>query len=174
MNYTSPESRKWYQEVNQHYLEDGVDFWWNDEGEVMYFQFDGWNRAQLDGFHLHDSKRRFFSLNRVYTPGMQRQGLSVWTGDISVSWASLAQQPAYLLNYGLAGMPYVGCDTGGFVGGNASAELLARWYWSSAFMTIMRVHSTMNYDAVGHGGGLPVVPHFPWLYGDEAETAQHT
>eukprot|EP00928_Gymnodinium_smaydae_P088357 TRINITY_DN72458_c0_g1_i1.p1 TRINITY_DN72458_c0_g1~~TRINITY_DN72458_c0_g1_i1.p1 ORF type:complete len:860 (+),score=159.97 TRINITY_DN72458_c0_g1_i1:44-2581(+) len=171
MNFTTDEAREWYQQQNQHYLEDGVDFWWNDEGEVTYFQFDGWNQAQLAGVKLYNPERRFFTLNRAYTPGMQRQGLSVWTGDISVSWESLAQQPRYLLNYGLAGMPYVACDTGGFVGGNTSSELMARWYWSSAFMTVMRVHSTMNYDSVGHGKGLPVVPHFPWLFGKEAEVA---
>ena len=108
-------------------------------------------------------------------------------------------------------MPYVGCDTGGFVGGNTlhtptltsilalalfgyvagntlhtqtlrlaligfvggntSSELLARWYWSSAFMSLMRVHSTMNYDSTGHGGGIPVIPHFPWLYGAAAAIA---
>lgn len=171
MNFTSAEAREWYQKENQHYLDDGVDFWWNDEGEVMYFQFDGWNRAQLAGVALNNATRRFFTLNRAYTPGLQSLGVAVWTGDISVSWASLAQQPAYLLAYGLAGMPYVGCDTGGFVGGNTSSELLARWYWSSAFMSVMRVHSTMNYDSTGHGGGVPVTPHFPWLYGEEAARA---
>ena len=35
----------------------------------------------------------------------------------------------------------------------------------------MRVHSTMNYDSTGHGGGVPVIPHFPWLYGDKAAIA---
>jgi alpha-glucosidase len=103
----------------------------------MFFQFDGWNNAQAAGVALRNSSRRYFSLNRAYTPGMQRYGLAVWTGDISVSWGSLQQQPAYLLNYGLAGMPYVGCDTGGFVGGNTSSELLARWYWSRSFLASM-------------------------------------
>merc|ERR1719210_231649 len=126
LNFTSNASRRWFQEKNQHYLDDGVDFWWNDEGEVMYFQFDGWNDALAEGFKRKDMTRRYFSLNRAYTPGMQRFGGSVWTGDVSVSWKSLSEQPGYLLNYGLAGMPYVGCDTGGFVGANTSAELLAR------------------------------------------------
>ncbi len=160
MNFTTAAARKWYQEKNQHYLEEGVDFWWNDEAEVSYFQFDGWNQAQSDGFAVLDAQKRFYSLNRVYTPGLQTYGLAVWTGDIPVSWTALAQQPAYLLNLGLAGMPYVACDTGGFVGGNAQPEMLSRWYWQSAFMSVMRVHSTQGRTA-----------HFPWYYGDEAATA---
>jgi hypothetical protein len=28
-----------------------------------------------------------------YTPGMQRLGSSVWTGDVGVSWGAMQQQP---------------------------------------------------------------------------------
>ena len=28
-----------YAEQQQHYHSDGVDFWWNDEGEIFYFDF---------------------------------------------------------------------------------------------------------------------------------------
>lgn len=38
-------------------------------------------------------------------------------------------------------------------------------------MSVMRVHSTIAFDATGHGDGTPVIPHFPWLYGDEAAVA---
>ena len=62
-----------------------------------------------------------------YTPGLQRLGSSVWTGDVSVSWAAMQQQPAYLLNWQLAGAGYVTCDIGGFTGGNDPADLLVRW-----------------------------------------------
>eukprot|EP00930_Biecheleria_cincta_P034673 TRINITY_DN23932_c0_g1_i1.p1 TRINITY_DN23932_c0_g1~~TRINITY_DN23932_c0_g1_i1.p1 ORF type:complete len:793 (+),score=130.54 TRINITY_DN23932_c0_g1_i1:29-2407(+) len=164
MNYSTQESKDWYQAQNQHYLDDGVSFWWNDEGEVYYFQFHDWNLAQEQGFKkLGDGNKRFFTLNRVYTPGMQSMGVGVWTGDISVSWESLSQQPGYMLNYNLAGNVYLGCDSGGFVGGNTSGELLSRWYWSSAFFTIMRVHS--SFEVSEHGdAGMPVTPHFPFMY----------
>merc|ERR1719480_725797 len=61
-------------------------------------------------------------------------------------------------------------DSGGFVGGNASAEVLSRWYWSSAFFTIMRVHSSLQ-QSEHADAGLPITPHFPFLYGDEAGNA---
>jgi alpha-glucosidase len=160
MNFSIKAARDWYQQHNQHYLQDGVDFWWNDEGEVYYFMFDDWNDALASGFAKNDSSRRYFSLNRVYTPGMQRQGGAMWTGDVAVSWEALAQQPLALLNAQMMGMPYVGCDTGGFKGDDASPELLTRWYQLSAFMTIMRVHSHEKNT-----------PHFPYLYGDEAADA---
>jgi alpha-glucosidase len=164
MNYTTQESKDWYQKENQHYLEEGVSFWWNDEGEVYYFQFHDWNAAQEQGFKkLGDGNKRFFTLNRVYTPGMQSMGVGVWTGDVAVSWEALSQQPGYMLNYNLAGNVYLGCDTGGFVGPNATGELLSRWYWSSAFFTIMRVHSSFVYSEHGDAGS-PIKPHFPFEY----------
>jgi alpha-glucosidase len=169
-NLSSPEAQRWLQEANQHYLDEGVSFWWNDEGEVYFFQFHDWNQAQWNGQKEFDANKRFFTLNRVFTPGMQSFGVGVWTGDISVSWEALGQQPAYLLNYNLAGNVYLGCDSGGFVGGNVSAELLSRWYWSSAFFTIMRVHSSFMYSEHADAG-LPITPHFPFLYGEEAGEA---
>ena len=36
-----------YAEQHAHYLADGVDFWWNDEGETYYFAFYYWNLAQV-------------------------------------------------------------------------------------------------------------------------------
>jgi len=137
-----------------------VDFWWNDEGEVTYFMFDEWNDALSLGFKKKDPKKRYFSLNRAYTPGMQRMGLATWTGDISVSWESMAQTPEAMLNTEMMGMPYVGCDTGGFKGASDTPEMLTRWYQLAAFMSIMRVHSNNE-----------VIPHFPFLYGKEAGDA---
>ena len=169
-NLSSPEAQRWLQEANQHYLEEGVSFWWNDEGEAYFYQFHDWNQAQWLGQNIFDANKRYFSLNRAFTPGMQRFGSAVWTGDISVSWESLQQQPLYLQNYNLAGNVYTGCDSGGFVGGNVSAELLSRWYWSSAFFTIMRVHSSFTYSEHADAG-LPITPHFPFLYGVEAGNA---
>jgi hypothetical protein len=94
LNYSIDAMRTWYAEQNNHYLDDGVDFWWNDEGEVTYFMFDGWNEAEYLGYTNKSTTRkdkRFFSINRVYTPGMQRFGLSIWTGDIAVSWESMTR-----------------------------------------------------------------------------------
>jgi len=61
-----------------------------------------------------------------------------------------------VLNWALAGGPYVGSDVGGFAS-NPTADLLVRWYQLSVFTPIMRVHSTQV-----------ATPHFPWLWGAQA------
>jgi alpha-glucosidase len=152
--------RDWYAKENNHYLKAGVDFWWNDEGEVTYFMFDEWTEALASGWSQINPSRRSFSLNRAFTPGTQKYGTAIWTGDVAVSWRSLQDQPAMMLNTALMGMPYIACDTGGFAGGEGGAELLTRWYQMSALMSIMRVHSNDQ-----------VVPHFPFLFGQEAADA---
>jgi len=89
LNYSKPEVRAWYAAKQAHYLTDGVDFFWNDEGETDYFTFHYWNQAQLDTLRAVDKTRRFFSLNRAFTPGMARLGATVWTGDINPTWQAM-------------------------------------------------------------------------------------
>ena len=43
---------------------------------------------------------------------MSRLGAVIWTGDIPVSWDSLANQPGYVLNWHMAGAGFITCDTG--------------------------------------------------------------
>ena len=91
---------------------------------------------------------------------MSRLGAVVWTGDVSTTWDALSTQPGTMLNWGLAGVGLVTCDTGGFSGSDDTPELLVRWYQVAVFMSVMRVHST-NSDT----------PHFPFLYGQTAGDA---
>ena len=35
-NYSTPEFRSWYAAGHAHFLKDGIDFWWNDEGEKQW------------------------------------------------------------------------------------------------------------------------------------------
>ena len=160
LNYTVTALREWYAEQHAHYLKEGVDFWWNDEGETYYFAFYYWNLAQVAGLATYDSKKRFWTINRSYSLGMSRLGAVIWSGDIQVSWDSLVNQPGYVLNWHMAGVGYITCDSGGFNGPDTSPLLLTRWYQYAAFMPIMRVHSTHDDK-----------PHFPFLYGEEAGDA---
>eukprot|EP00049_Salpingoeca_infusionum_P005768 m.96641 g.96641 ORF g.96641 m.96641 type:complete len:838 (+) comp13076_c0_seq1:67-2580(+) len=160
LNYSIAEVRDWYNQQQNHYHKDGVEFWWNDEGETMYFTFFWWNQAEYDGLKKFNSTKRFFTINRSYSPGMQRFGLAAWTGDINVDWQSLQQQPGYQANWIAAGVSYVTCDTGGFNGQDDTPLLLTRWYQTAVFLGVMRVHSTHD-----------DLPHFPFLYGPEAATA---
>jgi len=154
INYSIPEARTWYAKHQAHYIPDGVDFFWNDEGETDYFTFHNWNLAQIETLRTSEPDRRFFSINRAWTPGMARIGATVWTGDINPSWEDLQGTPGMILNWGLGGAPYVACDIGGFTG-QSEALLLTRWFQVGTFMPIMRVHSTKE-----------ATPHFPWLWGE--------
>jgi len=157
LNYSKAEVRAWYGEQQKHYYEDGVSFWWNDEGETSYFTFHWWNEAHLATLRDVDPTSRFFSLNRAFSPGMARLGATVWTGDIDSTWLDLQRTPGFMLNWALSGAPYVACDVGGFQG-NTTGHLLTRWMQVAAFMPIMRVHST-----------LEAVPHFPFLFPDHTD-----
>jgi alpha-glucosidase len=156
LNFSIAAVRDWYVQQQAHYLEDGVDAFWNDEGEVYYYQFYWWNVAQAATLEQHDSTKRFYSINRAFTPGMQRMGVTIWTGDIAPSWQQLQITPGYMLNWGLMGAPYVTCDIGGFTG-QTNALLLSRWYQTGVFLPIMRVHSTES-----------ATPHFPFLWPTDA------
>jgi len=101
---------------------------------------------------MKQADTRFFSINRAWSPGMARLGATVWTGDINPSWDDLVGTPGMLLNWALAGVPYVTCDIGGFTG-QSNGLLLTRWLQVGAFLPVMRVHSTKS-----------ATPHFPWLW----------
>jgi len=164
LNFSNTEVRDWYARQLLHLLNVGISFWWNDEGETDYFTYFYWNTAQVQALRATNSSptathRRFFSLNRAFTPGLARLGGAVWTGDIDPSWEDLRRTPGLMLNYALAGAPYVACDIGGY-SGETQAELLTRWMQVGVFMPIMRVHSW-----------LWARPHWPWKFGLTAATA---
>eukprot|EP00931_Biecheleriopsis_adriatica_P084706 TRINITY_DN5867_c0_g1_i1.p1 TRINITY_DN5867_c0_g1~~TRINITY_DN5867_c0_g1_i1.p1 ORF type:complete len:756 (+),score=126.51 TRINITY_DN5867_c0_g1_i1:71-2338(+) len=159
LNFSMPEVRDWYAQKLQPLLADGMSFWWNDEGEAGYFMFHNWNEAQLEAHRLHSPQKRFWSLNRAFTPGMSRLGATAWTGDVGASWDSLYETPGTMLKWILAGAPYVACDTGGFAP-ETSGELLTRWTQVAVYMPTMRVHSVNS-----------VTPHWPWLFGKAAGSA---
>lgn len=153
LNFANASTRAWYSEHMAHYLDDGVRFWWNDEGETDYFTFFHWSGAQSDGLRAHDARTRFFSISRGFSPGLARLGGAVWTGDISATWDELRNTPGMVVNWGLAGLPYVTCDIGGF-GTPTTALLLTRWMQLGVLIPIMRTHSVKS-----------VTPHWPWLWG---------
>eukprot|EP00429_Kryptoperidinium_foliaceum_P020597 CAMPEP_0176048522 /NCGR_PEP_ID=MMETSP0120_2-20121206/24104_1 /TAXON_ID=160619 /ORGANISM="Kryptoperidinium foliaceum, Strain CCMP 1326" /LENGTH=755 /DNA_ID=CAMNT_0017381941 /DNA_START=84 /DNA_END=2351 /DNA_ORIENTATION=+ len=159
IDFAIPEARDWYAKKMEHYTEDGVDLWWNDEGEPNYYTFWFWNVAERKGVAAKAPTKRFFSLNRAWSPGMARLGAAVWTGDVSATWEDLKGTPGMMLNWVLGGAPYVGCDIGGF-NGQTNGKHLTRWLQIGAFMPIMRVHSVID-----------ATPHFPWLFGDDAARA---
>ena len=156
MDFANPDLRRWYAAQTIPLLKAGIDGFWNDEGEGSYTTYFYWNEAETLALKQYEPDHRLWTLNRAFSPGMQRLGASAWTGDIKSKWSVLAETPTSLLNWGLAGMPYSACDIGGF-DGNPSPELLTRWMQAGVFFPIMRTHSSIQCK-----------PHFPWLYGTNA------
>jgi alpha-glucosidase len=157
--FSDPNLRAWYARQTQPLLQAGVDGWWNDEGEFTYTNYLLWNQAERAALDMAHPEARLWTINRAFDPGMSRLGAAAWTGDIHSTWPVLKRTPAALLNWSLAGEPYGACDIGGFRGED-TPELLTRWMQAGTFFPVMRTHSSLNSK-----------PHFPWLFGDEAEAA---
>lgn len=151
-------ARQWYTGQLIPLARAGVAGWWNDEGEATYTTYYYWNLAEIAAQDQAAPNQRFWSLNRCFSPGLQRLGAGMWTGDIETGWASLAATPQSLLNLSLAGIPYSTCDNGGFIGGDPSPECFTRWMQMSVFFPWMRSH-----------GEHRLTPRLPWLYGPKAE-----
>lgn len=159
LDFSNPAVRDWYASKIVPLLRQGVDGWWDDEGEINYTQYYWWNAAEAQALGQVNPEARLWTIDRAFLPGVQRFGIAAWTGDIGANWNELAKTPAHLLNWSLAGMPYCACDIGGF-SGNTTPHLLTRWMEAGVFFPVMRAHSEIN-----------AVPHFPWLFGEEAEAA---
>lgn len=153
MRFDIPAARDWWWSKQLPLLKAGVDGWWNDEAEQTYDEFFYMTKTQWDGGRAAGPKR-VWSLNRAFSPGIQRFGAAEWTGDIDSNWETIANEPGTLLNWSLAGMPFVGQDLGGFIG-QPSPELYARWIEQGVFEPIMRTHGMYNQDR------------WPWAFGDE-------
>jgi alpha-glucosidase len=78
-------------------------------------------------------------------------------GDNQSLWDQLEMSLPMLCNMGLSGVPFVGCDIGGFAG-NATAEMFARWMQVGMLYPLMRSHSAFH-----------TAQHEPWVFGDRIE-----
>ncbi len=161
LDFQNPDLSRWYNQRSSNLISAGIDGWWNDEGEASYTTYFYWNQTEAAAWSAYRPNQRLWTLNRAFSPGVQRLGAAAWTGDIDAKWSVLAETPASLLNWSLAGMPYSACDIGGF-NDNPSPEMLTRWMQAGVFFPIMRTHSSVMSK-----------PHFPWLFGTNALNALH-
>jgi len=160
MSFATPEARAWYAQQTQPLLGTGVDGWWNDEGEFSYTTYMYWNMAQQQALDAVHPQARFWTINRAFQPGLSRTGAAAWTGDIRASWNDLKRTPTALLNWSVAGMPLGACDIGGVCGPAMRRNFSPAGCKPARFFPIMRCHSSIG-----------AKPHFPWLFGDQAEAA---
>lgn len=141
-------------------LDSGIEGFWTDLGEpekapayIKYGKYSEqdfhnyynyyWSKALFEGVHEIYPDRRLFIMSRSAGTGSGKFNVSVWSGDVSVSWPALGCQIAYGLNAGISGLPYWGSDVGGFVGDQLSPdELYIRWQQFGAWTPIYRAHGT--------------------------------
>jgi alpha-glucosidase len=120
----------------------GVDGWWPDQGDGL----DGpsrLNRHRMywEGTQLYRPNQRPFALHRNASPGIQRFGGYIWTGDPEGRWETLKHHIAIGINSGLSGFPYWGSDIGGFNPTDEyTGELHTRWFQFGAFSPSFRAH----------------------------------
>ncbi len=98
-------------------------------------------------------EKRVFLLTRSAFLGQQRNGATVWSGDVYSSWWALKHQVAAGLNFAMSGYPYWTTDIGGYhqpVAGMANQpayqELYARWFEYGAFCPIFRTHGHRDHN----------------------------
>lgn len=111
-------------------------------------------RSSFEGVKRLAPDKRPFILTRAGFAGIQRFA-AVWTGDNYAGWEHLALSIPMLANMSVSGVPFVGCDVGGF-NDMPSGELYARWLQAAALTPFLRSHS------VGWVGNKEA-----WEYGDE-------
>ena len=99
--------------------------------------------------------KRCMILTRSGYAGLQRYGANTWSGDVTASWQTLANQIPAALSYSICGNPNWNSDTGAFFNGDLKGpgndeynELYARWLQFSTFCPMMRSHGAGTDKAV--------------------------
>ena len=166
----NPDARKYYWKLMDAALfKIGVDAWWLDttepETEGMETNLLVTNKIALgngaryanefplltttavyQGQRAASDQKRVFILSRSGFAGIQRNSVTVWSGDIDPNWETFRRQIPAGLNLSLSGIPYWTTDIGGFVSANPDdpgyRELYIRWFQFGAFCPIFRAHGT--------------------------------
>ncbi|HKR01067.1 MAG TPA: glycoside hydrolase family 31 protein, partial [Pyrinomonadaceae bacterium] len=173
VDYTLADARRWWGDLHRAYTENGVAGIWNDMNEPSDF-VDQTGRNQLDvvsndenenstharnrnvfallmaratyeGLERLQPDRRPYVITRAAYAGIQRYS-TMWTGDTTSTWETLALSIPIFQTLGLSGEAFVGSDVGGFIG-RANGELLARSYQVSFLAPFCRNHKVIDgYD----------------------------
>lgn len=111
-----------------------------------------WAKSIFDGYgkDTHRAGPRPFILARTGTSGIQRFGVSLWSGDIGANWASLRSHYVGQSHIAFSGIDYYGSDVGGFfrdalgVEDGGVDELYTRWFAAACLTDIPLRPHTMN------------------------------
>ena len=138
----------------------GVDGWWPDQG-------DGLDepsrlariRMYWEGPQQYRPNERPFALHRNGSPGMQRYGAFLWSGDVYSTWETLKTHVPVAVNTGLSGIPFWGTDIGGFVPtADYTGELHVRWFQFGTFCPSFRAHGRNWHLRLPWGWNLGKIP----------------
>jgi len=180
-------------QINKSLFQKGIDAWWLDSTEPdltpsppnlealkthMNPTALGTGSRMLLGYPLMNSRaiyegqrkaapdQRVFILTRSAFSGEQRYAASVWSGDITSTWAVFAKQIPAGLNFSLSGMPYWSTDIGGYTMQRKFStdhpkpedeeewrELNARWFEFGTFCPLLRVHGEFRRREMWEFGG---------------------
>lgn len=161
-DFTSMRYVKSYFDVLHHpYENEGVDFWWIDWQQGTKSKLKGFDPLwALNHYHTLDAGRdgrKALVLSRYAGIGSHRYPLG-FSGDTSVTWASLKIQPYFTATASNVGYSWWSHDIGGHLFGKGNAELYTRWIQFGVFSPINRLHSNNKSWSKE-----------PWLYGEKAE-----
>jgi alpha-glucosidase/alpha-D-xyloside xylohydrolase len=120
----------------------GVDGMWPDQGDGLD-EPSRMARIRMywEGPQQYRPNERPFALHRNGTPGMQRYGAFLWSGDVYSFWETLKTHVPVAINTGLSGIPFWGTDIGGFVPtADYTGELHVRWLQFGTFCPSFRSH----------------------------------
>ncbi len=138
----------------------GVDGMWPDQG-------DGLDepsrlariRMYWEGPQQYRPNERPFALHRNGSPGMQRYGAFLWSGDVYSFWETLKTHVPVAINTGLSGIPFWGTDIGGFVPtADYTGELHVRWFQFGTFCPSFRSHGRNWHLRLPWGWNLGKIP----------------
>lgn len=180
-DFTKANVREWWGEQYRELVDMGLEGFWNDMNEpavwgnkfpdLTLFDYDGQGATHKRAHNIYGLQmvrstfenvknllngKRPFVLTRAGFAGSQRYS-AVWTGDNVSSDEHMLGDIRLINSLGLTGVPFTGCDVGGFVG-EATPDLYKRWIAVGAFTPFFRCHTMVNTrDAE------------PWALGEETE-----
>jgi alpha-glucosidase (family GH31 glycosyl hydrolase) len=120
----------------------GIDGMWPDQGDGLD-EPSRMTRIRMywEGPQVYRPNQRPFALHRNGSPGMQRYGAFLWSGDVYSFWETLKTHVPVAINTGLSGIPFWGTDIGGFVPtADYTGELHVRWFQFGTFCPSFRAH----------------------------------
>jgi len=163
-DFFNEECRKWWGDLIKKWASQGVDGIWLDmnepstltpehdfRGPVVHRLDDGRrlpHELVRNAYPYFEAKATYealkglvdkpFVLSRAGYPGIQKYAF-IWTGDNTSTQEAIPLQISLALSLSLSGIPFVGCDLGGFTG-RSNPALVLRYYRAALFFPLFRNH----------------------------------